>query len=62
MPFGAKGGVEKLRKENLRFKTWEELPSPQERAVVFALIDTSGSMGVQEKYLARSFFSGSCAS
>lgn len=42
--------------EDLRFKTWEEIRKPQSSAVVLAMMDTSGSMGSFEKYIARSFF------
>lgn len=42
--------------EDLRFKTWNEVYKPESKAVVLALMDTSGSMGIWEKYMARSFF------
>ncbi|MFB0831794.1 sporulation protein YhbH [Brevibacillus laterosporus] len=42
--------------EDLRFKTWEEIVKPHSNAVIIAMMDTSGSMGVFEKYVARSFF------
>jgi sporulation protein YhbH len=42
--------------DDLRFKTWEEIRKPNSNAVVIAMMDTSGSMGVFEKYIARSFF------
>lgn len=42
--------------DDLRFKTWEEIIHPHSNAVVIAMMDTSGSMGVFEKYVARSFF------
>ncbi|MDT5293169.1 MAG: uncharacterized protein QOJ76_49 [Acidobacteriota bacterium] len=47
------GGV---RKEDLRFKTWEETNHYESNAVVLALMDVSGSMGEFKKYIARSFF------
>src|SRR5919205_3468381 len=47
------GGV---RKEDLRFKTWEEDKRYESNAVVLALMDVSGSMGEFKKYVARSFF------
>ncbi|MCA1816396.1 MAG: sporulation protein YhbH [Acidobacteria bacterium] len=51
---GAKfGGV---RKEDLRFKTWEEAHRYESNAVVIAMIDISGSMGEFKKYIARSFY------
>jgi uncharacterized protein len=43
-------------KDDLRFKTWNEIIKPESKAVVLAMMDTSGSMGIWEKYMARSFF------
>lgn len=48
--------VGKISRDDLRFKTWEEVPRAESSAVVLAMMDTSGSMGNWEKYLARSFF------
>lgn len=42
--------------EDLRFKTWEEKVREATSAVVLAMMDTSGSMGTYEKYIARTFF------
>jgi sporulation protein YhbH len=42
--------------DDLRFKTWEDVVIPHSNAVVIAMMDTSGSMGIFEKYIARSFF------
>lgn len=42
--------------DDLRFKTWDEVRKPESKAVVIALMDTSGSMGQFEKYIARSFY------
>jgi uncharacterized protein len=42
--------------EDLKFRTWNEIQKPESKAVVLAMMDTSGSMGVWEKYIARSFF------
>jgi hypothetical protein len=55
---GASGaeGFGAIRNEDLRFKTWEDVRKPSSNAVVLAMMDTSGSMGVFEKYIARSFF------
>jgi len=55
---GADLGVEPglIRNEDMRFKTWEEIRRPQSAAVVLAMMDTSGSMGTFEKYMARSFY------
>lgn len=45
-----------ISEEDLRFKTWEEIMKPHSNAVIIAMMDTSGSMGLFEKYIARSFF------
>ena len=45
-----------IKKEDLRFKTWEENLRYESNAVVLALMDVSGSMGEFKKYIARSFF------
>ncbi|WP_199616430.1 sporulation protein YhbH [Paenibacillus alkalitolerans] len=45
-----------IRNEDMRFKTWEDIRKPQSAAVVIAMMDTSGSMGTFEKYIARSFY------
>ncbi|HEX7177386.1 MAG TPA: sporulation protein YhbH [Pyrinomonadaceae bacterium] len=45
-----------VRKEDLRFKSWEEENRYESNAVVLALMDVSGSMGEFKKYIARSFF------
>lgn len=45
-----------VRKDDLRFKTWEPEIKLQSNAVVFAMMDVSGSMGDFEKYIARSFY------
>ncbi|OEF97768.1 sporulation protein YhbH [Desulfuribacillus alkaliarsenatis] len=42
--------------DDLRYKTWEEIIIPHSNAVIIAMMDTSGSMGQFEKYIARSFF------
>jgi uncharacterized protein len=49
-------GIMPILDDDLRFKTWEEEKRPESRAVVIAMMDTSASMGVFEKYMARSFF------
>ncbi|ATW25539.1 sporulation protein YhbH [Candidatus Formimonas warabiya] len=43
-------------KDDLRFKTWDTVYSSESNAVVLAMMDTSGSMGNFEKYIARTFF------
>jgi sporulation protein YhbH len=45
-----------VRNDDLRFKTWEPEIKLQSNAVVFAMMDVSGSMGDFEKYIARSFY------
>jgi sporulation protein YhbH len=45
-----------IYQEDLKFKTWNEIVKPDSKAVVLAMMDTSGSMGMWEKYMARSFF------
>ncbi|WP_025093302.1 sporulation protein YhbH [Bacillus safensis] len=42
--------------EDIKYKTWNEVTKPESKAVVLAMMDTSGSMGLWEKYMARSFF------
>ncbi|WP_438431832.1 sporulation protein YhbH [Gorillibacterium sp. sgz500922] len=49
-------GIHGISPDDLRFKTWEEVVKPQSSAVIVAMMDTSGSMGTFEKYIARSFF------
>ncbi|WP_025027296.1 sporulation protein YhbH [Caldalkalibacillus mannanilyticus] len=51
-----KSNLLKISIEDLRFKTWEEIVKPNSNAVIIAMMDTSGSMGIFEKYVARSFF------
>ena len=45
-----------IKKEDLRFKSWEEEIKYESNAVVLAMMDVSGSMGEFKKYIARSFF------
>ena len=45
-----------VKKEDLRFKTWEEDRRYESNAVVIAMMDVSGSMGEFKKYVARSFY------
>ncbi|MBU9713174.1 sporulation protein YhbH [Evansella tamaricis] len=49
-------GVAPIYNDDLRFKTWEEKIKPESKAVVLAMMDTSGSMGRWEKFMARSYF------
>ncbi|NMP24574.1 DUF444 family protein [Sulfobacillus harzensis] len=45
-----------LSEEDLRFRVFDPVNDDQGGAVVIAMMDTSGSMGSFEKYLAKSFF------
>ncbi|MCS6886429.1 MAG: sporulation protein YhbH [Acidobacteriota bacterium] len=45
-----------FKKEDLRFKTWEQDVKYESNAVVIAMMDVSGSMGEFKKYVARSFY------
>jgi len=49
-------GFGKITKDDLRYKTWEVTYKYESSAVILAMMDTSGSMGPYEKYIARSFF------
>lgn len=49
-------GREGLAAEDLRFRRLEPIQDDRGGAVVIAMMDTSGSMGSFEKYLAKSFF------
>ena len=51
-----KPSITPIYNEDLRFKTWNDVIKPESKAVVLAMMDTSGSMGNWEKYMARSFF------
>lgn len=51
-----KGSDLRITPEDLRFKTWETHPNYETNAVIFAMMDTSGSMGQFEKYISRTFF------
>ncbi|MDD2422230.1 MAG: sporulation protein YhbH [Heliobacteriaceae bacterium] len=51
-----KPGFYPVLPDDLRYKTWEVHHEQQSNAVVLAIMDTSGSMGTFEKYIARTFF------
>ncbi|WP_226576534.1 sporulation protein YhbH [Halobacillus litoralis] len=53
---GGEASFAPIYPEDIRFKTWNEKTKPESKAVVIAMMDTSGSMGQWEKYMARSFF------
>lgn len=42
-----------VKKEDLRFRIWNEVRKPQQRAVVIAMRDVSGSMGEFEQWVSR---------
>lgn len=46
----------RIHEDDLRFKTWDEVLTPHSNAVILAMMDTSGSMGIFEKFCARTFF------
>lgn len=45
-----------VKKDDLRFKSWEEETRFESSAVVIAMMDVSGSMTEFKKYIARSFY------
>lgn len=49
-------GIGGISPDDLRYKTWEVIEKPESSAVILAIMDTSGSMGAFEKYVARSFY------
>ena len=49
-------GFGNIRNDDLRFKTWERDIRRESNAVVFAMMDVSGSMGAFEKYVSRAFY------
>ena len=51
-----KTSITPIYDDDLRFKTWNEVTQYESNAVIFAMMDTSGSMGVFEKMISRSFF------
>ncbi|MBI4317599.1 MAG: sporulation protein YhbH [Chloroflexi bacterium] len=55
----ARGGrpvFERIKPEDLRFKTWKQDVRRESNAVVIAMRDVSASMGEFEKYISRSFY------
>lgn len=41
---------------DLKYNLWDQKPAPQSQAVMFCLMDVSGSMGEKEKDIAKRFF------
>lgn len=39
-------GIHHITPDDLRYKTWEEIITPQSNALILAMMDTSGSMGI----------------
>jgi len=48
--------IGRFKKEDLRYKTWDEQIKYESNAVVLAMMDVSSSMGEFKKYIARSFY------
>jgi sporulation protein YhbH len=46
----------RIRKDDLRYRTWDVVHELQHNAVVIAMRDVSGSMGEFEKYISRAFY------
>lgn len=46
----------KFKKEDMRYKSWEEELKYESNAVIISMMDVSGSMSEFKKYIARSFF------
>lgn len=47
------GGIEK---DDLRFRSYRDVPEPRTQAVVICMMDVSGSMGSREKHVSRLFY------
>lgn len=45
-----------VRKEDMRYRSWEIVTEPQRNAVIIAMRDVSGSMGEFEAYISRAFY------
>ncbi len=50
-----KAEIAPIHNDDLRFKTWNDVEKPESKAVVLAMMDTSGSMGNFEKYDGKKF-------
>ncbi len=48
--------IQNLKEEDLRFKVWSEKEERHSNASVYLLMDRSGSMTTEKKYIAKSFF------
>jgi len=49
-------GAGSIKKDDMRYRAWNETTELQRNAVVIAMRDVSGSMGDFEKYISRSFY------
>jgi sporulation protein YhbH len=48
-------GIHHINPDDLRFKTWDEITKPHSNALIIAMMDTSGSLGVPERTKSYSF-------
>ncbi len=53
---GGRIGNGSIKKDDMRYRSWNETTELQRNAVVIAMRDVSGSMGDFEKYISRSFY------
>jgi sporulation protein YhbH len=53
---GGRIGAGSIKRDDMRYRTWNETTEMQRNAVVIAMRDVSGSMGEFEKYISRSFY------
>jgi len=49
-------GAGSIKRDDMRYRAWNETTELQRNAVVIAMRDVSGSMGDFEKYISRSFY------
>jgi len=53
---GGRIGAGSIKRDDMRYRAWNETVEMQRNAVVIAMRDVSGSMGEFEKYISRSFY------
>ena len=46
-------GIGGISPDDLRYKTWEVIEKPESNAVILAIMDTSGSMGVSQVIISQ---------
>ena len=51
-----KKGVGQIRKEDLRYRTWDSEVEYHSNAAVYLMMDRSGSMSEEKRYIAKSFY------